>query len=177
MEELLKKARAGNKKAFEEIVNKVYKKLYIIAKSRLMNEEEACEVVWDSILTAYNRLWALRDANKFNSWITKIVLNNCNSVIRKRKIREVAFEYENAEDNISFNNEYVDIEDKIDFFEMLSELSYNERTIIAMYYSDEYTTKEISEILNINESTVRSKIRRAKEKIKSRYDRSNYNER
>lgn len=177
MEELLREARKGNKKSFEEIVHRIYKKLYIIAKAKLLDEEEAQEVVWDSILIAYNKLWSLRKLKKFNSWITKIVVNNCNNVIRKRKIREVGFEYENAGDNISLNNEYVDIEDSIDFFGLLSALSNDERTIVAMYYSEEYTTKEISEILNINENTVRSKIKRAKEKIKSMYDRSSYNER
>lgn len=177
MKELLKQARKGNKESFEEIVNRVYKKLYVIAKARLMDEQEAQEAVWDSILTAYNKLWSLRDVNKFNSWITKVVINNCNSVIRKRKIREVAFEYESVAENISLNNEYVDIEDNMDFFELLSELSNDERTIVAMYYSEEYTTKEISEVLKINESTVRSKIKRAKEKIKRKYDRSSYNER
>lgn len=177
MQELLKKARKGNKESFEEIVNRIYKKLYVIVKARLMDEEEAKDVVWDSILTAYDKLWTLRDVNKFNSWITKIVVNNCNNVIRKRKIREVTFEYESVEDNVIFNNEYVDIEDSIDFFELLSGLNNDERTIVAMYYSEEYTTKEISEILKMNESTVRSKIKRAKEKIKNRYDRSSYNER
>jgi len=176
MKELLEKARKGNKESFEELVNKVYKKLYIIAKARLMDEQEAQEVVWDSILTAYNKLWSLRDVRKFNSWITKIVVNNCNSVIRKRKIQEVAFEYEKVEDGMYIDNEYVDIEDKIDFFELLSDLNYEERTIMAMYYSEEYTTKEIAEILKSNESTIRSKIQRAKQKIKNRY-RSGYNER
>jgi len=176
MKELLEKARKGNKESFEELVNKVYKKLYIIAKARLMDEQEAQEVVWDSILTAYNKLWSLRDVRKFNSWITKIVVNNCNSVIRKRKIQEVAFEYEKVEDGMYIDNEYVDIEDKIDFFELLSDLNYEERTIMAMYYSEEYTTKEIAEILKSNESTIRSKIQRAKQKIKNRY-RSGYSER
>lgn len=176
MKELLEKARKGNKESFEEIVNKVYKKLYIIAKARLMDEQEAQEVVWDSILTAYNKLWSLRDVGKFNSWITKIVVNNCNSVIRKRKIQEVVFEYEKVENGMYIDNEYIDIEDKIDFFELLSDLNYEERTIMAMYYSEEYTTKEISDILKSNESTIRSKIQRAKQKIKSRY-RSGYNER
>lgn len=176
MKELLEKARKGNKESFEEIVNKVYKKLYIIAKARLMDEQEAQEVVWDSILTAYNKLWSLRDVRKFNSWITKIVVNNCNNVIRKRKIQEVVFEYEKVEDGMYIDNEYVDIEDKIDFFELLSDLNYEERTIMAMYYSEEYTTKEIAEILKSNESTIRSKIQRAKQKIKNRYG-SGYNER
>ena len=176
MKELLEKARKGNKESFEEIVNKVYKKLYIIAKARLMDEQEAQEVVWDSILTAYNKLWSLRDVRKFNSWITRIVVNNCNSVIRKRKIQEVAFEYEKVEDGMYIDNEYIDIEDKIDFFELLSDLNYEERTIMAMYYSEEYTTKEIADILKSNESTIRSKIQRAKQKIKNKY-RSDYDER
>lgn len=176
MKELLSQARKGNKKSFEELVNRVYKRLYVLAKARFMDEQEAQEVVWDSILTAYNKLWSLRDLDKFNSWITKIVINNCNSVIRKRRIQEVAFKYEKVEDNISLDNEYVDIEDGIDFFELLSVLNHEERTIIAMYYSEEYTTKEISEILKIKENTIRSKIKRAKQKIKDKYDRSSYNE-
>ena len=74
------------------------------------------------------------------------------------------------------DNEYIDIEDKIDFFELLSDLNYEERTIMAMYYSEEYTTKEIADILKSNESTIRSKIQRAKQKIKNKY-RSDYDER
>lgn len=177
MEELLKQARKGDKESFEKLVNKTYKKLYVIAKAKLMDEEEALDVVWDSMLIAYNKLWTLRELDKFNTWITKIVVNNCNKVIRKRKIREVTFEYENIEDYDVSNNEYVDIEDKIDFFDLLSGLNNEERTIIAMYYSDEYTTREISEILKINESSIRSKIKRAKQKIKKKYDRSSYDER
>lgn len=176
MKELLKQARKGNKECFEEIVNRTYKRLYVIANARLMDEEEAQDVVWDSILIAYNKLWTLRDLDKFNSWITRIVINNCNSVIRKRKIQEVAFEYEKFEDNMSWDNEYVDIEDNIDFFELLSDLNYEERTIMAMYYSEEYTTKEIANILKTNENTIRSKIKRAKQKIKNKYDRSSCDE-
>ncbi len=176
MEELLEKVKKGDKQSFEIIINKIYKRLYVIAKARLMDEQEAQEVVWDSILTVYNKLWSLRDVNKFNSWITKIVVNNCNNIIRKRKIREVEFEYESVAGNTALDDEHVDIEDNIDFFDLLSGLNNDERTIVAMYYSEEYTTKEISEVLKINESTVRSKIKRAKQKIKSRYDRSSYNE-
>ena len=177
MKELLNGARKGNKYAFEEIVNRIYKKLYIIAKAKLMDEQEAQEVVWDSLLTAHNKLWVLRDINKFNSWITKIVINNCNSVIRKRKIQQVSFVCEKLDNNGTSESEYVDIEDNIDFFDLLSELNDDERTIIAMYYSEEYTTKEISETLKINENTIRSKIKRAKQKIKNKYDRSSCNER
>ncbi|MBQ8043135.1 MAG: RNA polymerase sigma factor [Clostridia bacterium] len=177
MEQLLEKARKGDKKAFEEIINSIYKRLYVIAKARLMDEQDAQDIVWESITTAYTKMRFLRDLNKFNAWITKIVINNCNRIIRSRKIKEVALEYEKIENNFVLDSEYLNIEDSIDFFELLSILNYEERTIMAMYYSEEYTTKEIANILKLNESTVRSKINRAKQKIKSKYDRSSYDER
>ena len=54
----------------------------------------------------------------------------------------------------------------MDFFNCISFLNEDERTIMAMYYSNEYTIKEISDILNINLGTVKSKISRAKIKIR-----------
>ena len=50
---------------------------------------------------------------------------------------------------------------------MIKELKYEERIIIILYYSEKYTTKEISNILKINENTIKTRLSRAKEKIKN----------
>lgn len=49
-------------------------------------------------------------------------------------------------------------------------LNYDERIAMTLYYLEEYTTKEIGKMLNINENTIKTRIRRAKEKIKSEYE-------
>ena len=52
---------------------------------------------------------------------------------------------------------------------MINFLDKDERTIIILYYNERYTTKEISKLLHMKENTVKSKILRAKQKIKSNY--------
>ncbi len=54
-------------------------------------------------------------------------------------------------------------------------LNYKERVTIVLYYLEQYTTKEIAEILNISENTIKSQLRRAKQKIKEDYQRRNNN--
>ena len=61
-------------------------------------------------------------------------------------------------------------EHKVDFEILLQELKSEDRTILALYYGDNYTTKEISSILNKNENTIRSRIKRAKEQIKRKVE-------
>ena len=70
------------------------------------------------------------------------------------------------ENNYIIDNEYEDIIDKLDFFKLIEALELEERTLLTMFYLEKYTTLEMSKILKINESTIRSKIKRARDKIK-----------
>lgn len=84
----------------------------------------------------------------------------------KKKVTEVSFEGMNAE--VFMHDDY-DIEkaiDKMNFFELISVLNEDDRTIFTLYYKDNYNTKEIAEIMNMNENTIRTRMRRAREIIK-----------
>lgn len=60
-----------------------------------------------------------------------------------------------------------ELESNIDFDYLMRSLNVDERTVIYLHYSESYTSKEISKILNINDSTIRNIISRAKNKIKN----------
>ena len=71
---------------------------------------------------------------------------------------------------ISFeNNNNSEIEAKLDFYSIIKQLNKKEKTIIVLYYSEKYTTKEIAEILNKSENTIKTLLRRAKIKLKEKY--------
>ena len=94
-------------------------------------------------------------------------MNNCNKINKKKEFIELSYDEAECEKKLATNNEEFDkIFDEMDFFNCISFLNEDERTIMAMYYSNEYTIKEISDILNINLGTVKSKISRAKIKIR-----------
>ena len=167
MEKLIEKFKKGNKTVFSELINCIEKKLYAIARSRLYNYEDAKDAVQDAILQIYLNLNKLKDIKKFNSWCTSILINSCNMILKKRQ-KNGCLSYEELNNGklILSDNEYLHMDNNIDFFSMIKSLSVEERTIVTMYYSNEYTTREISEILNINENTVRSKLKRSKQKIR-----------
>lgn len=175
---LIKKAIDGDKDAFSKLISEYERKLYIIARSRISNEEDVKDIIQDTIMNAYINLKTLKNIDKFNSWITTILINKCN----KFYVNNVnVLSYDDMYENSSYlvcNQDTDDINATMDFIQIIGFLDVEDRTIITMYYMDEYTTKEIGEIFNINESTLRSKISRIREKIKkSLKGRNDFNDR
>lgn len=165
MDELIKKAKKGDADAFNEIIPIIKRRLYIIAKSRLYNEEDVLDIMQITFTKAFKSLKQLKDESKFTSWITNILINSCNTFLKKDlKDKNISYETDDF-DSYYADDEYIEIDKEIDFFMLIKMLNDDEKMLISMYYSEEYTTKEISEILKISENTIRSKIRRAKMKI------------
>ena len=150
-----------NKEEFIEKIESIKKKIYLIAKSKINNEEDVKDVVQECIYQSYKDINKLKDINKFEPWVIQILLNCCKQYYRKKKYTE------ELDENISFENKDIKIlENDCNFLTMLNGLNEEEKLIMILYYSDENTITEISNILDLNENTVKSKIKRAKEKIK-----------
>ncbi|MDO4283653.1 MAG: sigma-70 family RNA polymerase sigma factor [Clostridia bacterium] len=171
MDKILKKAIKGDKDAFIKVMQSMEKKIYIIAKAKLSNEEDIKDVIQETIYKSYKNIKDLKDTSKFENWIISILINNCNQVYRNKK-NIIHIEYnENEVDNLETNSEYIKSEENIDFFRFLELLDEIEKEIFILFYSNDYTTKQISEILNINENTIKTKLKRARQKIKEYIER------
>lgn len=161
----IKKAQNGDKQAFCRVIENVERKLYIIARSRLTNTEDIKDAMQDAIMYAYINIKKLKEVEKFNAWIVKILINSCNKIYNQKKIN--IFSYSEFDENkFKYESDLIDLENNMNFFNIIDFLDVQEKTLITMYYLDEYTTKEISEILDINESTLRSKLSSIRNKIK-----------
>lgn len=163
MEELIEKAKNKDKEAFTELILDMQKELYCVAKMKLKNEEDICDIIQETMLSAFQDINKLKENKYFKTWIIKILINKCNKIYRNKK-------WISLEENESYN--YIvqeDKSDKIDFDILIKNLNNQEKTIMTLHYYLGYTTKEISKILNIREGTIRSKISRAKIKIKNQY--------
>ena len=161
----IKKAQNGDKQALCRVIENVERKLYIIARSRLTNTEDIKDAMQDAIMYAYINIKKLKEVEKFNAWIVKILINSCNKIYNQKKIN--IFSYSEFDENkFKYESDLIDLENNMNFFNIIDFLDVQEKTLITMYYLDEYTTKEISEILDINESTLRSKLSSIRNKIK-----------
>ena len=69
------------------------------------------------------------------------------------------------------DNQYVKVDNKIDFFILLELLDEIEKEIFIMFYVQEYTINKISNEINMNENTIKTKLRRARQKIQDYVER------
>ena len=142
----------------------IQKDLYCIAKMKINNENDIEDIIQETMLSAYTNLKKLKNNSFFKTWIIRILINKCNKFFKKKNLKSLD---DNQEINIISTKE-IDLS-TIEFENFISFLTEEERTILTLYYSLSYTTKEIAQILQKREGTICSKISRAKVKIKEKY--------
>ena len=110
----------------------------------------------------------MRDTEKFQSWVISILINNCNKFYKNHNNYNYISYSENEPDT---NNQFTNLEKNLDFLSLLKLLDKSEQEIFTLFYINEYTTDKISKSLKVNENTVKTKLRRARQKIKEYIER------
>ena len=175
MELLIKKAQNGDKEAFISIINEHLQMMYKVAKTRLTSEEDIGDAIQETILSAYKSICVLKNTSYFKTWLIKILINKCNDIILKNKKVIYVEDYYESIENEDLLEAKVSIEENIVFNETLNSLDESYKTVIVLYYVSGFNTREISEILKEKEGTIKSRLSRARQKLKEIYLKS-YNE-
>lgn len=168
MKELIRKAKKGDEEAFTQIILHISDDLYKIARTRISNEEDIADAIQETMIEIYKSIKKLKDEEKLKKWVIKILINKCNRIYRRKyKKSDLSMEEYNF-DNMDLDsaNSINKLESEINFFDIIKNLNYEERIIIILYYMEEYSVKEIKEILNMNENTINTHLYRARQKIK-----------
>ncbi len=181
MDDLLKAATSSDKDAFIKLMSKIEKELYYIASSKLSSKEDIQDVIQETIMSGYKNIKKVKDFSKFKAWIITILINNCNDIYRKKN-KKIVFSYNQNDIESDLicdemqSSSYDAINDKIDFNFLLNKLTEEERIIFTLFYGSKYSIKDISQILKLNENTIKSKLKRAREKVKLFIERCDKNE-
>ena len=160
-----------NKKSFMKLINSIKTDLYRIAKSKLNNEEDVNDILQDTIIDIYTQLNNLKKNEYFKTWAIKILINNCNDKLREKYQINNYNKIINLDDSISDDEIFDIVYTDFNYKTLMGLLSENEKIIFALYYEEDLKIKEISEILNLKENTIKSIIRRGKQKIRKKYGR------
>lgn len=160
----MKKAKEGDKQAFTELITSLEQDLYKIAKIRLLNDDDVNEAVQETIIKAYSSIKKIREEKYFKTWIIKILINQCNNIYKKNKKNDyIECEETIKEDKDSLKQKINDL----DFFILIKNLNYDERIAVTLFYLDGLSIKEISKILKQPNGTIKTRISRARKKIKN----------
>lgn len=163
----VRRAQAGDAGAFAELYSLVYKDLYRIALLNLNNQHDASDVVSDTVLEAYTSISKLRDEKAFKAWIIKILTVK---IKNKRKEYKEINNFREDVDDLS-DAEEAAVSKEIDFssievMEGFKQLSEEERMVLSLSVVSGYKSEEIAGMFGTNANTVRSKVARAKVKLK-----------
>ncbi|GAA0865728.1 sigma-70 family RNA polymerase sigma factor [Paraclostridium tenue] len=158
--DLVRDAKKGSDQAFEELIN-IYKEyLYKMAFIYTKNEHDALDIYQETVYKSYLNIDKLKDSSYFKTWITRILINNVN--MKNRHVNK--FKDVEVEDYIG-EIEYSSIEEKIDLYDAIDVLEEKYKTPIILQYFQDLTVSQISKIMDCNENTVKSYIRRGKKKL------------
>lgn len=124
------------------------------------------------MIETYKSIKKLNDPNKFKKWVIKILINKCNRIYRRKYKTDISIDEYNVE-TLTFNN-IIDVENKLNFYDIIKILNYEERLIIILYYMEDYSVKEIKSILKMNENTINTHLYRARQKLKKNYGGNEY---
>lgn len=169
MELIIKKAQKGDKEAFIQAINEYMGQMYKVAKSRLSSDNDVGDAIQETILSAYKSLSKLKEPRHFKTWIIRILINKCNDIgIRNNNVTYIE-DYTEISNSVNMESKNENIEDRLDFIKTLEILNEDYRTVIILYYVNGFTTKEISETLNEKEGTIKSRLSRARQKLRDYY--------
>ena len=155
---LVKRAIKGDREAFEDLINMYFNRLYKEAYLRCKHEEDAKEIVQETIYKAYRNIKNLKEAKYFKTWLSKILINVSNDYMRKNGMIDLEHD-ENDYVKKIHNDDQVEI--KIDLYNAIDELEDKYKDVIILRYIEDLKVEEISKILERPVNTIKTHIRKA----------------
>jgi RNA polymerase sigma-70 factor (ECF subfamily) len=185
--EVIESCKAGDEKAFTEIVLHSQKKVFNIAYRMLGNLEEAKDLAQEVFISVFESIKDLKEEIKFDAWLTQITLNHCRNRWKYLKRRRY-FNSDSLDDPIeteegSMPRTLVDPSDNPEtLYEKKSiqqfiqrgllKLREDQRELVVLRDLQGFSYEEMGELLGLPEGTIKSKLHRARMDLKEILERS-----
>lgn len=151
-----------DKKELGEMMIAGTDEFYRIAKSILKEDADCQDAVQEAVSKAFAKIDTLREKKYAKTWFTRILLNECYGMLRQRK-REASY-------NEQISGEEADQHQYSDLYQKIMALEIEYRMPLVLYYLNQYTIKEIGQMLNLGESAVKMRLSRARKMIRRMYE-------
>lgn len=133
--------------------------MYHVAKTLLRNDTDCSDAIQETVVKAFTKVNTLRADARGKTWLIRILINECYAIMRREK-RLVSLEAIPTEDVGADTADYSDL------YEALTRLPEEDRLCVTLYYMEGYSIKEIAAILKFSESGVKSRLYRARNKLR-----------
>ncbi len=176
---LIEKAKSGDEASFELLINNCKTKAYNTALRYLRDEEDAMDVLQESLIKVFRHLEKFKGDCKFDTWVYRIVVNTCNDFLRKNRNQKnnlsLYYSDDNGETPIDVPDTSPTPSEVLDskltasyVIDCLDAISREQKEIIILRDIQGFTYEEISIMLDCSMGTVKSRINRARSKLKQK---------
>lgn len=144
---------------FEQEATRHKRLLYHVAYTILRDNQDCADAVQEAMLKAWQHQHRLRDISLFRSWLVRILINTCNSMLKKRARMKL----------VPLDNALTDSEktDMLPLKEALDQLSPDLRLTIVLHYIGGFSVREISQMTKAPEGTVKTRLMYARQKLQT----------
>ena len=147
--------------SFEQTVHKYSQTVVSVCIMRLKNYSDAEDCYQNVFFKLFSNAPGFSDERHLKAWLIRVAINECKNILRNNK-RLITLDEARK---VSVNFE----EDRHDISLALMKLPQKYSDVLYLYYGEQYKVKEIAEILEIGESTVKARLKRGREKLKKIY--------
>ena len=160
MEELVKRARAGDRDAFADLVRQLQDGFYRVAWAILRSDADAADAMQEAVLRCWTGIADLREPAYFKTWATRILVNECYRLARQQA---KATPVDAVPEEAAAESGYAQAEWQM----LLSLLPERSRVVVVLHYAQGYKVAEIAQVLGANENTVKGWLATARRQYES----------
>jgi RNA polymerase sigma-70 factor, ECF subfamily len=174
--ELVRRAQADDREAFEELVRRHQQRVSAVAGGILRQREDVEDIAQQVFVKAYFSLKRFDQRAAFSTWLYKITVNECWDLLRKRKVRPLVYESDLSEEQArqygapeERSGHAPDVSDRLVARQrvetLLQCLDERDRMMLVLKEVEGFAVEEIAQILDLNANTVKVRLFRARRKI------------
>ncbi|WP_027621969.1 RNA polymerase sigma factor [Acetivibrio clariflavus] len=172
---LVENTLKGDINSFEELMSLYQDKLFNFLSKMTASREDAEEITQEVFIKVYKNLYKYNSKWSFSTWIYRIAINTLRSEYRKVKnIKNVDY-YTNVPELPANFSDYPDIayeikEQRVEIIKLIDELKEDQKTALILRCMQDFSFKEIGDILGISPEAAKMKIQRAKQTLCRKYE-------
>jgi len=156
--ELVRRAIKQDEAAFEQLILLHSEQLYRTAYVYVKNEQDALDVVQETVYKAFISIGQVKEPKYFVTWLTKILIRNCYRVLNQQTVVADLIEQIPMKDSSR--------EEHLDLIDALSHLRKEYRDVLVLFYFHDVPMKEIASFIGITLNTVKTHLKRGREELK-----------
>jgi RNA polymerase sigma-70 factor (ECF subfamily) len=152
-----------NDTEFTLLLTDMRETLYRVSYSRLATPSDRDDAVQETLAKAWAKRKTLRDERYAQTWVIRILINECNNILRQNK-RDISREI--MQERVA----PIGLDTDIELHDTLFRLPDKQRTTIVLHYMEGFSTREIAQIMGVPLGTVLWRLSKARKELKKFFD-------